>query len=310
MRSEANAEAREAREKAESDASAHVEKVQVVTQGMLTRADGIESELDSLVENLRSTVSSLVDTVRTNASSLSTELADVRAGLAEVREAAPATPEAEPTFEETAEEAAQETAAETAYEAAPELEEEEEAEEAYEEPEEPAEVEEEEEEEEEAEVVEGEAEEEAVDEEAEAEAEPAASGEGAEGARLIALNMALNGTPREETARYLEENFDLDNQDAILDEVYARWAASSRATDSTARPGLLSRGHPRWGVYCLGSVRRRTWRRRCRAGRGCGGGLPAGRGSPRSARAARPVADGARGFLRRSARSSEPKMRS
>ena len=34
--------------------------------------------------------------------------------------------------------------------------------------------------------------------------------------------MALNGTPREETARYLEENFDLDNQDAILDEVYAR----------------------------------------------------------------------------------------
>jgi DivIVA domain-containing protein len=42
------------------------------------------------------------------------------------------------------------------------------------------------------------------------------------GARLIALNMALSGTPREETARYLEENFDLDNQDAILDEVYAR----------------------------------------------------------------------------------------
>ena len=53
---------------------------------------------------------------------------------------------------------------------------------------------------------------------------PAASGgsEGAEGARLIALNMALNGTPRDETARYLEENFDLEEQDTILDEVYAR----------------------------------------------------------------------------------------
>ena len=53
---------------------------------------------------------------------------------------------------------------------------------------------------------------------------PAASseGEGAEGARLIALNMALNGTPREETARYLEENFNLEDQDGILDEVYAR----------------------------------------------------------------------------------------
>jgi hypothetical protein len=55
-----------------------------------------------------------------------------------------------------------------------------------------------------------------------AESGPASSGEGAEGARLIALNMALNGTPREETARYLQENFDLDDQDTILDEVYAR----------------------------------------------------------------------------------------
>jgi hypothetical protein len=45
---------------------------------------------------------------------------------------------------------------------------------------------------------------------------------GAEGARLIALNMALNGTPRDETARYLSQNFDLDDQDALLDEVYAR----------------------------------------------------------------------------------------
>ena len=55
-----------------------------------------------------------------------------------------------------------------------------------------------------------------------AEEAPAPEEEGAEGARLIALNMALNGTPREETARYLEENFDLNNADAILDEVYAR----------------------------------------------------------------------------------------
>lgn len=47
-------------------------------------------------------------------------------------------------------------------------------------------------------------------------------GSSGEGARLIALNMALGGTPREETARYLRENFDLDNQDDLLDEVYAR----------------------------------------------------------------------------------------
>ena len=51
-------------------------------------------------------------------------------------------------------------------------------------------------------------------------AEPA--GEGHEGARVIALNMALSGSPRDETARYLAENFELENPDALLDEVYAR----------------------------------------------------------------------------------------
>jgi DivIVA domain-containing protein len=43
----------------------------------------------------------------------------------------------------------------------------------------------------------------------------------AEGARLIALNMALNGTPREETEKYLEENFQLTDAGGLLDEVYA-----------------------------------------------------------------------------------------
>jgi hypothetical protein len=52
-------------------------------------------------------------------------------------------------------------------------------------------------------------------------AEPAESGD-SEGARLIALNMALNGTPREETDRYLAENFELSDRGALLDEVYAR----------------------------------------------------------------------------------------
>ena len=42
-----------------------------------------------------------------------------------------------------------------------------------------------------------------------------------EGARLIALNMALNGTPREETDKYLSENFELNNRAQLLDEVYA-----------------------------------------------------------------------------------------
>jgi DivIVA domain-containing protein len=61
------------------------------------------------------------------------------------------------------------------------------------------------------------------DSEAPAEAEPAAEGDDdSEGARLIALNMALNGTPRDETDRYLAENFQLEDRDKLLDEVYAR----------------------------------------------------------------------------------------
>jgi len=43
----------------------------------------------------------------------------------------------------------------------------------------------------------------------------------AEGARLIALNMALSGEPREATDRYLAENFDLADRSVLLDEVYA-----------------------------------------------------------------------------------------
>ena len=55
-----------------------------------------------------------------------------------------------------------------------------------------------------------------------AEDEPEAEGDDdVEGARLIALNMALNGQTREETDKYLAENFDLADREALLDEVYA-----------------------------------------------------------------------------------------
>jgi DivIVA domain-containing protein len=42
-----------------------------------------------------------------------------------------------------------------------------------------------------------------------------------DGARLVALNMALNGDSREETKRYLAENFDVTDRERLLDEVYA-----------------------------------------------------------------------------------------
>jgi hypothetical protein len=41
------------------------------------------------------------------------------------------------------------------------------------------------------------------------------------GARLVALNMALEGSPRDATARYLEELFELPDLQALLDDVYA-----------------------------------------------------------------------------------------
>ena len=42
------------------------------------------------------------------------------------------------------------------------------------------------------------------------------------GARLIALNMALAGSPREETAAYLADHYELRDAAALLDDVYSR----------------------------------------------------------------------------------------
>jgi DivIVA domain-containing protein len=42
-----------------------------------------------------------------------------------------------------------------------------------------------------------------------------------DGARLVALNMALNGDSREDTRRYIVENFEVPDPDRLLDEVYA-----------------------------------------------------------------------------------------
>lgn len=50
---------------------------------------------------------------------------------------------------------------------------------------------------------------------------PSGNGGDLDGARLVALNMALNGEPREQTDRYLQENFELADRAKLLDEVYA-----------------------------------------------------------------------------------------
>jgi len=40
-------------------------------------------------------------------------------------------------------------------------------------------------------------------------------------ARIVALDMALSGTPRDETDRFIAEHYDLHDRAALLDEVYA-----------------------------------------------------------------------------------------
>jgi hypothetical protein len=53
------------------------------------------------------------------------------------------------------------------------------------------------------------------------EMEPEPAEEDLDGARLVALNMALNGESRQDTERYLSQHFGLSESAQLLDEVYA-----------------------------------------------------------------------------------------
>lgn len=247
---EAEQQARETREKADADAGEHVRKVEEATRGMLERARSVDSEIDGLLAELRQATGSLVENLRTSADalaeevrqagaqltrgveskagSLSSDLESIRSGLGDVREARGAgvagpalesaeAPVDEPEFDEYVEEpepvgVADPAAPEPASQAE-DLDYSDEDQTAYEEEDFASEVP----VEEDLEVPRPSA----VEEVPRAE-DPAATVAGGEGARLIALNMALNGTPREETARYLADNFELADQEAILDDVYSR----------------------------------------------------------------------------------------
>ena len=183
-------EAQRIRDEAVERSQEHVGKVHEATALMLQRVDAMESELNALVESLR-----------TGANRLNADLSLLSGNMGELYEAAgrrsaesvPAVPIAEDV---TIAEDVAEYAEVDDLDRVEELEEVEAAEEP-----------------------------EPVDEAAEP--VPAADGEGApddeelEGARLIALNMALNGQSRAETDKYLAENFDLSDRETLLDEVYA-----------------------------------------------------------------------------------------
>jgi DivIVA domain-containing protein len=181
IRDEAQGDAKRTRDEAVAQSEDHVGKVRQATTQMLQRVDAMESELTGLTESLR-----------TGANRLTADLSLLEGGMGDLYDASgKGRPAAAPVVESVPAVVAPEPVV------------------AAEEPDEDVFASEE-------TVVE-------VPLEAPAPAAPAESGGGGdvEGARLVALNMALNGTSREETDRYLAENFDLADRGALLDEVYA-----------------------------------------------------------------------------------------
>ena len=207
IRSEAARDADRTRNDAVERAREHVGSVSEATATMLQRVSAMQSELDALVEQLR-----------TGANRVSADLALLEGNMADLYNASGAGS----TQASAAPAAAAPSPVEAIETPAPELEAVEPAA-----PEADA-------------VVEPELDAETVEEPAApslravessmpAAPEPEATNGGAvaeedadvEGARLIALNMALNGQSREETDKYLAENFDLPDRQRLLDEVYA-----------------------------------------------------------------------------------------
>jgi DivIVA domain-containing protein len=192
IRAEANSEAQTTRDQATSQAREYVGKVSESTAVMLQRLDAMESELGALIESLR-----------TGSNRLNADLQLLEGNLTEVRESVAPRPRFEPEASGAAASAPVEQYDKAA--ALPEVEEEFVAE-----------------------VEEFPAAGDPIsalpaDAQGAPSPEPVEDGgaDDVEGARLIALNMALNGTPRDETDRYLAENFSLSDRGTLLDEVYA-----------------------------------------------------------------------------------------
>ena len=192
IRADANSAAKSARDRAATEAREYIDKVSAATNDLLARIDAMENELGSLFESLKA-----------GAGRIDADLRLLDGNLGEVRQAvAPARFEPEPT----APAAVQAAAAAADEHIDPEVHD---AAELYG-------------------VVAGEL----AAATAVADAAPpttgapvhrdpaGGAGEDVEGARLIALNMALDGTSRDETDRYLAENFKLSDRAALLDEVY------------------------------------------------------------------------------------------
>ncbi|HET7048497.1 MAG TPA: DivIVA domain-containing protein [Solirubrobacteraceae bacterium] len=204
IRADANSEAKSTRDRATTEAREYIDKVGTATNELLARIDAMENELGSVFESLKA-----------GASRIDADLRSLDANLGEVREAvAPARFEAEPAPAAVQAAAADERIDPEVHDAA----------ELYG-----------------VDAGEVAAAAAAADAGVDSAAPPdtgsrsvapptagatvhrdptGGAGEDVEGARLIALNMALDGTSREETDRYLAQNFKLSDRAALLDEVY------------------------------------------------------------------------------------------
>jgi DivIVA domain-containing protein len=191
IRAEASSEAEATREHATGEARDYVGKVAESTSGMLERINAMESELTALIESLR-----------TGSNRLNADLQLLEGNLVAVKNAVVPRPRFEPEPEPSvgqrpgaeAEPAAVEPAAPVVPTAEPF---------------------------EQSAGVTAAAGEVLTEPPAQRGPTRHANGGDDDGARLIALNMALNGTPREETDRYLAENFRLTDRRGLLDEVYS-----------------------------------------------------------------------------------------
>jgi DivIVA domain-containing protein len=188
IRAEASTEADSTREHATNEARDYVGKVADSTTGMLERIDAMEKELTALIESLR-----------TGSNRLNADLQLLEVNLAAVKNAVVPRPQFEPEQEGPWPEPPAAAAVEEAGPAVPSGE--------------PF---------EESEAVAGAAAGEVLaDPASQSPTSQPANGADDESARLIALNMVMNSTPREEIDRYLAENFKLTDRRGLLDEVYS-----------------------------------------------------------------------------------------
>jgi hypothetical protein len=183
VREEADRDAERTREEAVERARAHVAAVAQVAAGLLERVGSMDGEVSALVESLRA-----------GASRLAADLSAVEKGMGELYDASSgrssAATEAEPPrgFDAQLDNALADAQAHAVAPPPPVA----------------------------AAPVTA-----AAPAAAPAQAGAASAGGDVDGARLIALNMALNGESRADTERYLADNFELPDRLKLIDEVYA-----------------------------------------------------------------------------------------